>query len=1019
MDDDYHKRGLYRWQRQTKPRVYSRSQKVTTTNDIEAWMQKVEAASSRATEAVLGLGATSAQPRHASGREMGRAMAQGASEHAKIENEAYAEAEALLTEWITEKVNLHGDDPSDDLDLVETDPWRKQELGTKARREWDSMLNGNLEELGIDSPWTKPKRDDTDPYANIYNLDDDEAVSTVMRNMLEKEVVKDDFCKDLGFDSDWKAHDPRTKMEMRHQRVKENREKREKELERKRKDTDSKKQARLTARQMVMKEEKEKEMHAKREELEVRKEMARLRKEMQESRQREVEERTKKQQEQEELARQAREELERQQEQEHREALRRQHEISEQRKAAMARRELEKARQAAEALRILQKHFTAWYDVVLYRRLQFGKARAMADWRLRLRVWNAWRSYVRSQRVTIETKQHEQNVVEENRKTVMASRHRYLRVLRKHFTAWRVFVAQEQDKRELENAQEKTRSKMMNLLHAVADGSLGSARREGEEEEAGGKGGRMGREGAKSERSDRRHSDLGAGARRGNSTDRSKVDALFNQPARKAAWAEDSPSQISSSRSNSALSSASATSFSHQGQRLPTEAWQVTRKHVQLTKEEMANLARHDSGDQADSEGGPHSDVQIRRRFGTQPWMNRHYTVNNFEHRFTAQQKMLKEQQTAIKEQKRVIEELKFAQRQQVLRQQLPGQQGSSEGQKGLSEERQHQNAGSEASQEIDQQREEDGATKKSSPEKQVGHVNGKRHAHTARMTPAQHVTDGGDSTDAQRSELPTERTGHSDSSAVTTTSAATHTTNGQGNSRYLQVLKNMEERAAERARLKAERDEKRRQAEDARLERLKAEEEELKRKAEEEKRARVMAHREKKRLEKQKEQEKQQEAERQRELNARADYHYQKSLMKWRVLMPMKKLVAMAQANMETAATHHNHQILGGWKNVSVLVCDEQCGIIRTLLLPKLFEAWRKFTAEEKVAEAERLRLAREFYPKSLVKMVFHAWRRLPQELKREAEREKLRTEMRKKVADLLPDFQLPSIAQSTDSIA
>nr|KAG5703370.1 hypothetical protein BaRGS_023417 [Batillaria attramentaria] len=485
---------------------------------------------------------------------MGRAMAQGASEHAKIENEAYAEAEALLTEWITEKVNLHGDDPSDDLDLVETDPWRKQELGTKARREWDSMLNGNLEELGIDSPWTKPKRDDTDPYANIYNLDDDEAVSTVMRNMLEKEVVKDDFFKDLGFDSDRKAHDPRTKMEMRHQRVKENREKREKELERKRKDTDSKKQARLTARQMVMKEEKEKEMHAKREELEVRKEMARLRKEMQESRQREVEERTKKQQEQDELARQAREELERQQEQEHREALRRQHEISEQRKAAMARRELEKARQAAEALRILQKHFTAWYDVVLYRRLQFGKARAMADWRLRLRVWNAWRSYVRSQRVTIETKQHEQNVVEENRFAVV-------------------------------------------------------------------------------------------------------------------------------------------------------------------------------------------------------------FTLSV--------------------------------------------------------------------------------------------------------------------------------------------------------------INRNMEERAAERARLKAERDEKRRQAEDVRL----------------------------------KEQEKQQEAERQRELNARADYHYQKSLMKWRVLMPMKKLVAMAQANMETAATHHNHQILG--------------------------------------------------------------------ELKREAEREKLRTEMRKKVADLLPDFQLPSIAQSTDSIA
>ena len=67
------------------------------------------------------------------------------------------------------------------------------------------------------------------------------------------------------------------------------------------------------------------------------------------------------------------------------------------------------------SLQIQHRHFTAWYDVVLSRRLAFGKARALADWRLTLRVWNAWRSYVRSQRITIETKQHEQNVVEESR----------------------------------------------------------------------------------------------------------------------------------------------------------------------------------------------------------------------------------------------------------------------------------------------------------------------------------------------------------------------------------------------------------------------------------------------------------------------------------------------------------------------------------------------------------------------------------------------------------------------------
>ena len=63
------------------------------------------------------------------------------------------------------------------------------------------------------------------------------------------------------------------------------------------------------------------------------------------------------------------------------------------------------------------------------------------------------------------------------------------------------------------------------------------------------------------------------------------------------------------------------------------------------------------------------SPFQIRRRFGTQPWMNRHYTVNNFEHRFTAQQKLLRDQQAEIKEHKRLIQEMMFARHQQELQQ--------------------------------------------------------------------------------------------------------------------------------------------------------------------------------------------------------------------------------------------------------------------------------------------------------------------------------------------------------------
>ena len=47
--------------------------------------------------------------------------------------------------------------------------------------------------------------------------------------------------------------------------------------------------------------------------------------------------------------------------------------------------------------------------------------------------------------------------------------------------------------------------------------------------------------------------------------------------------------------------------------------------------------------------------------------MNRRYTVNNFEHRFTAQQKLLRDQQAEIKEHKRMIQEMMFARHQQEL----------------------------------------------------------------------------------------------------------------------------------------------------------------------------------------------------------------------------------------------------------------------------------------------------------------------------------------------------------------
>lgn len=53
----------------------------------------------------------------------------------------------------------------------------------------------------------------------MYNIDEEDAVATVMKNMLDKQVVKKEFKKDLGLDRWGKQKDPRSKMELRHQQV--------------------------------------------------------------------------------------------------------------------------------------------------------------------------------------------------------------------------------------------------------------------------------------------------------------------------------------------------------------------------------------------------------------------------------------------------------------------------------------------------------------------------------------------------------------------------------------------------------------------------------------------------------------------------------------------------------------------------------------------------------------------------------------------------------------------------------
>jgi hypothetical protein len=51
--------------------------------------------------------------------------------------------------------------------------------------------------------------------------------------------------------------------------------------------------------------------------------------------------------------------------------------------------------------------FAAWYSIVIERRLQLGKAKATADWKVLFRAFSAWKSSYISGKVERETHRHE------------------------------------------------------------------------------------------------------------------------------------------------------------------------------------------------------------------------------------------------------------------------------------------------------------------------------------------------------------------------------------------------------------------------------------------------------------------------------------------------------------------------------------------------------------------------------------------------------------------------------------
>ncbi|NXB99126.1 CC191 protein, partial [Orthonyx spaldingii] len=258
-------------------------------------------------------------------------------------------------------------------------------------------------------------------------------------------------------------------------------------------------------------------------------------------------------------------------------------------------------------------------------------------------------------------------------------------------------------------------------------------------------------------------------------------------------------------------------------------------------------------------------------------------------------------------------------------------------------------------------------------------------------------------------------------------------------------IVKGMEERAIQRAEQKRKLEEAKQRKAEEKLAQLKAEEEAQQRKEAEEKEAQREKRREERRQQKLKELEKQRRLEKEQQLQKKARDHYEKVLLRKLGILPWKRLREQAKENLVVAQRHHSlrlqrkclrtwlqdtqqslrekmsgaedfhsHMLLRwGFRNWLkykdyLSTQEDRASTFHTVcLMRKYFRAWFDHIMEEERALLERLKIATEHSNKRLTLNAFKAWRQYPFLMKKEREREERRNQLRRRVAEILPNFQ------------
>ncbi|XP_021254274.1 coiled-coil domain-containing protein 191 isoform X1 [Numida meleagris] len=892
---------LFRWRRLTAPTT---PQARFDSDSAEYWMKRVEQASEYAVSEAFSL----QKPRYPRGL-CDPATRLETVEQLQEHDEACKEARELLSNWTKSKLQL--------------------ELTSDGEAEVGSVL-------GNPSALLNYKRFD-DLYSYLEHELESSSVQEYLQHLLQSEAVNCGIAEDLRLEDikeRQKPADPRITMELRHKQVKENRLRHQKALQLQRQEKSLRKAILAEAKLQIQEEDRKKALKAKKEEEEIRREMVKLRREMAEKRQI--------------MAEAWRMERKRQEKSQKLSMQEVSFNVSPPMDLKKEEQGKEKQRRVQELLsrihtnkqRCMQRHFSAWFRLILEHRIKMGKARALADWKCQRKALQAWRSYTWAQKVEQETQQLEVHLQDQNRKNQLSAEHNQRRLLRCCFLAWQRWSQAEAEERELQLKRQETKRKMAQLLEAVSLGKSGLNRT---------------LEVSKPE-----------------TAKVNQQQVLQQDEPTKTYLIQEEPDQTE----DHSCGHAAHTSHSY---REPKFAWQITLKHAALSAQDEAMYRNKIAG--------------LLQQFQAPSPKTAPAYGSCFDHRHTFQQHVIEEQKQQLQKQQELILELQENQRLSRAK-----------------EEAMQATAATQALDYASQTRE-----KKLKSGKQSGWKN---------TTPLSLPV----SQEPENTKVVTQGKRHS----------------SQPTSAH-PIVKAMEERAIQRAERRRKLEEAKQQREEEKLAQLKAEEEARQRKEAEEKEAQKEKRREEKRQQKLKLLEKQRRLEKEQQLQKKARDHYEKALLRKLGMMPWKKLREQAKENLMVAQRHHclglQRKCLLSWfrhtqerlmEKVSqaedffshmllrwgfriwlkykdyLSTLEEKASTLHAACLKrKYFWAWFDLITEEKSTLREKMKIATEHCNKKLMLDAFKAWRQYPLLMKKEREREERRNQLRRRVAEILPDFQ------------